>query len=203
MIHAIVFDIGGVLICTEDHASREQLEKMYGLQPGEVEQMVFNSKAAQASTIGLMSEEAVWQNVANKLNLSPCERKEFQSAFWAGDKLDQDLINFLKDCQNKYTTALLSNAWEGARTQLAEKYGIKEGKTVDQILFSSELGVAKPDPKIYQILVERMNCNFNELLFVDDFIENIIAAKKLGIIAIHYQPGMDLILKIRNMLNLN
>jgi FMN phosphatase YigB (HAD superfamily) len=49
-----------------------------------------------------------------------------------------------------YINSLLSNAWPGARLALAEQFGIIEGKTVDHILISAELGVAKPDQRIYQ-----------------------------------------------------
>lgn len=203
MIRAIVFDIGGVLLRTENPTFRQELANKYDLQPSELERLVFDSKVASASTIGQTSEDAVWRNVAKKLALSPQTLEKLKIAFWAGDQLDQDLIQFLKACRPEYTTALLSNAWKGAGAQLAEKYGIKEGETVDHILISSELGVAKPDPQIYKILAETVNCQFNEILFVDDFIENILAAKDLGICAIHYQPGLKLIPKIKELLNLN
>jgi len=203
MIHAIVFDIGGVLLRTEDRTSRQKLAEKYGLQPSNLEGLVFDSQPAHASTIGQESESAVWKNVASKLALSPEALEDFKKAFWAGDKLDREFIQFLQACRPKYTTALLSNAWEGARTQLAEKYGIKEGETVDHILFSYELGIAKPDLQIYQILANTLGFNFDEILFVDDFIENVLAARELGIHAIHYQPGMDLISKIRDIINRN
>jgi HAD superfamily hydrolase (TIGR01509 family) len=76
---------------------------------------------------------------------------------------------------------------------LAEQYQIIEGKTVDHILISSELGIAKPDQRIYHLLAETINCEFSQILFVDDFIENIEAAHLLGMQTIHYFPGMDLI----------
>lgn len=203
MIQAIVFDIGGVLLRTEDHTSRQNLAENHGLQPAELERLVFDSRPARASTIGEVHEAAIWQHVATELALSPDLIDDFRQAFWVGDQLDRQLIQFLQACRPEYTTALLSNAWEGIRAQLAEKYGIKEGETVDHILFSSELGVAKPDPKIYQILADTIDCDFEEILFVDDFIENVNAARKLGIHAIHFQSGMDLISTIRNFLNLN
>jgi len=203
MIKAIVFDIGGVILRTEDPSIRKELSQKYGLQREELEDRVFNSSAAQASTIGQVREEAVWQNIAEKLDLPPEAIEDFKDSFWAGDRLDQDLVDFLQNSRREYATALLSNAWDGIRSQLEEKYGIKEGQTVDHILISSELGVAKPDPKIYRILADILLCEFQEILFVDDFIENVIAARELGIQAIHYQSGMNLISKINHRLNQN
>ncbi len=201
-IKAIVFDIGGVLLRTECNSYRQKLEEKYDLRPGEVGSLVFGLKEAQASTIGLTDQDSIWHAVAAKLSLSEEELADFIRLFWEGDKLDAELIAFLQDCRPAYITALLSNAWMGFRQTIAEAYGIIEGVTVDRILFSSELGVAKPDPRIYKILANTVNCGYHQILFVDDFIENITAARTLGINSIHYQSGMDLITEIESVLKI-
>lgn len=201
MTKAIVLDIGGVLLRTEDRTSRQKLEIKYRLPSGGADELVFNSSAAQASTIGQIGIQAIWQNVADQLGLSDKTLETFKRAFWAGDQVDEDLLQFLQTCRRKYTTALLSNAWVNARAIFAEEYGIREGQTADYILISSELGVAKPDNRIYEILAETLNLDFQEILFVDDFIENVEAAKSLGIQTIHYLPPMDLISEIKLRLN--
>jgi HAD superfamily hydrolase (TIGR01509 family) len=203
MIKAIVLDIGGVLVRTEDRTFRDKLEEQYNLQIGESDKLVFESKAAQASTIGKAERNEIWEHVANELSLSKEELGEFQTQFWAGDKLDQEIVRFLHDLSSFYITALLSNAWLGHRRTLDEEFDIIEGQTADVILLSSELGVSKPDPRIYAILADTTNCIYNEILFVDDFIENIEAAKALGIHTIHYQPGMNLINAIKSRLDKN
>jgi putative hydrolase of the HAD superfamily len=196
-------DIGGVLVRTEDRTFRDKLEEQYDLQIGESDKLVFESKAAQASTIGKAERNEIWEHVANELSLSKEELGEFQTQFWAGDKLDQEIVRFLHDLSSFYITALLSNAWLGHRRTLDEEFDIIEGQTADVILLSSELGVSKPDPRIYAILADTTNCIYNEILFVDDFIENIEAAKALGIHTIHYQPGMNLINAIKSRLDKN
>lgn len=160
--------------------------------------MVFDSDAALASTLGTTGPDAIWQNVADRLALSTEGLAAFKRSFWAGDSVDWEVIRFLQDCREYYIVALLSNAWLNFRTVLAEKYQIEEGQTVDKIFISSELGIAKPDKRIYEILAEKINCEMDEILFVDDFIENIKAANDLGIHTIHYQPGMDLINEIKS-----
>jgi len=201
MIKAIVFDVGGVLLRTEDSSSRRCLEEKYQLPQNSIDELVFNSEAAQSSTIGQASQEAVWAHVAKTLALDDYELLDFIKAFWAGDRIDQSLINFLEDCRPKFKTALLSNAWAGTRKILEEDYGIKEVKTVDHILISAEFGVAKPDTQIYQILANTLKLPFKQILFIDDFIENIEAAQQLGIQTIHYQPGMDLINRVKSLLD--
>jgi epoxide hydrolase-like predicted phosphatase len=197
MIKAIVLDIGGVLLRTQDTTIRKKLEEKYHLPSGGVHDLVFNSKPAQLSTLGSANSDAIWQHVAEQLSLTPHTLEEFRHDFWLGDQVDKSIIQFLQECRPQYKTALLSNAWVGAREIFAKIYGIKEGKTVDKILISSELGVAKPDPEIFHILANTMGCTFSEILFVDDFIENIQAAEALGITSIHYQSGINLICEIK------
>jgi HAD superfamily hydrolase (TIGR01509 family) len=200
MIKAIVLDIGGVLLRTEDHTRRRKLEEQYGLPKGGVDTLVFGSEQAKASTIGTAEPDSIWQNVAEKLNLSPEALKDFIQFFWEGDQIDHELIEFLEKCRPDYTTALLSNAWKNARQVFAHEYGIVEDETVDYILISSEHGVAKPDYQIYRILKDTIDLDYGEILFVDDFIENIQAANTLGIHTIHYQTGMNLINQIKSTL---
>ena len=199
-IKSIVFDIGGVLLRSEDESGRKALGEKYNLEPGWIEKLVFQSHAAQASSIGLVGSDEIWHNIAEKLSLSKDALKEFMLKFWQGDRIDQSLIKFLQDCRPKYKTALLTNAWMDARSFLMETYGIVEGKIVDLILISSEIGIVKPDPRIYQLLGEKVGYQLNEILFVDDSIENILAAEELGIHTIHFQAGMDLINEIESKL---
>ena len=201
MIKAIVLDVGGVILRTEGTNSRSALEKKFHLAPGTAHDVVFHSAASQAASVGKVSPDAVWQNVAQDLSLSAEELEEFKHAFWLDDRIDQRLINFLESCRDTYKTALLSNAWSNLRTILARDYDIVAGKTVDYILISAELGVAKPDPRIYFTLAQTLNCDFDKILFVDDFIENIEAANSLGIQTIHYKSGMDLVNEIKSRLD--
>ena len=203
MIKAIVFDVGGVLLRTEDHNGRQNLDQKYSLSPGGADKLVFNSEASRLSTIGKVPQSAIWQNVADKLSLSQDELESFRNAFWSGDRLDEELINFLKSCRPKYKTALLSNAWEGSREHFSNIYSLVEGETVDHVLISAELGVAKPDYRIYDILRSRLGCEYDEIIFVDDFVQNVEAAEQLGIQAILFQTGLNVINQIKSMLESN
>jgi 2-haloacid dehalogenase len=62
----------------------------------------------------------------------------------------------------------------------------------DTCIVSGHVGVAKPDPRIYEILFERVGRPASELLFIDDSIANVRASEAAGMAAIHYRPGVDL-----------
>ena len=62
----------------------------------------------------------------------------------------------------------------------------------DEAVISGHVGAVKPDPRIFEILFERVGRPPGELLFVDDQLKNIEAAQALGMPAIHFRPGVDL-----------
>jgi putative hydrolase of the HAD superfamily len=55
---------------------------------------------------------------------------------------------------------------------------------VDAAVFSCELKAVKPEPAIYEELKNRLGCGYGEIVFFDDLLDNINAAKNLGIQAL-------------------
>lgn len=82
-----------------------------------------------------------------------------------------------------------------------EKVGIK--KHLYEVIISADIGVSKPNPKFYKILVEIIKENPENILFVDDQIENIESAKKFGLKTLHYDSQNDLAQEILKVLNKN
>ena len=62
----------------------------------------------------------------------------------------------------------------------------------DTRVISGHVGVVKPDPRIYEILFDRVGRQPSELLFIDDLIANVRASEAAGMPAIHFRPGIDL-----------
>jgi 2-haloacid dehalogenase len=62
----------------------------------------------------------------------------------------------------------------------------------DACVVSGHVGVAKPDPRIFEILFAHAGRAASELLFIDDSIANVRASEAAGMAAIHYRPGVDL-----------
>jgi HAD superfamily hydrolase (TIGR01509 family) len=62
----------------------------------------------------------------------------------------------------------------------------------DHAVISGHVGAAKPDPRIFEILFKQVGRRPEELLFVDDSLKNVEAARALGMPAIHFDRGVDL-----------
>jgi len=184
-IRAVIFDFGGVLVRSESEAGRQRLEQRYGLPPGGAARLVFDSPIAERATIGLEPYAAIWAHVAETLKLDDAQLAEYKSEFWSGDRLDTTLTQFIQNLRPRYQTAILSNAWLNARAMFTENFGL--ATVVDQFIISAEEGVRKPAPRIYQIACERLAVRPEEAIFVDDFDENITAARMVGLHAIHFR----------------
>lgn len=59
-------------------------------------------------------------------------------------------------------------------------------------LLSCEMGLQKPDPKAYELLLTKLDLPAKEVLFIDDLPENVEAAKKMGIDALLFESPQQL-----------
>ena len=184
MINGVIFDVGGVLLRTHDQSGRRKWETRMGLKPGELAHLVFDSELGRQAQVGQASLEEVWARVGTQLGLSSRELVSLKRDFWAGDLLDRELCDYLRGLRSNYLTAMLSNNWARDGRAMAQKIGIAD--CFDVFVTSAEIGVMKPDPHIYQIALDRLGVAPPEAIFVDDFLENVDAARRLGIVAVHF-----------------
>lgn len=189
MIKAIIFDVGGVLIRTHDHSPRRRWEQQLGLAEWESEQIVFNSEMGQKAQRGDVTDEALWDWVGQRLNLSTADLAAFRADFWAGDALDTGLVSFIRRLRPAYQTAIISNATDGLHDSLANQHKIADA--FDLIVGSAREKVMKPAPEIFQRTLQRLGRRPEEAVFIDDFAHNIQAAQALGWQTIHFRPGTN------------
>ena len=186
MIKALIFDFGNVLVRTQTRAFRHKWDDKLGLAHGTAEETVFNSERGRASQHGQHTEEEHWLWVGDHFKLTPAELTQFRLDFWAGDALDGQLISMIDKWRPQYKTAIISNAMDGLRHDLDNKWGI--AFAFDEIVVSAEFGTMKPDPSIYHHALERVGVQASEAIFIDDFAHNIEAAEAVGLHGIHYPP---------------
>jgi len=174
-IRAIIWDMGGVLLRTDDSSSRTQLARKYNLTLEELNKLVFAQEVSYLASLGKATEDDIWNEVAKKLSLDKKDLGEFLKMFWAGDNLDRGLIDFIRSLRPEFRTGLLSNAWLGTRRTLTETYKCIDA--FDSVVISAEIGIMKPDPRIFDLILRQMKVKANQAIFVDDTLENVTAAK--------------------------
>jgi FMN phosphatase YigB (HAD superfamily) len=66
-------------------------------------------------------------------------------------------------------------------------------KIFDRIFKARELGIAKTDSKAYETIAKTLGMSVEEIIYIDDTLENVEAAKQTGLYAIHYKNNEQLI----------
>ena len=168
-----------------------------GLADWESEQLVFNSEMGKKAQRGEVTTADLWLHVANELSLSPEGVEQFQREFWGGDVLDEEMVNLIRQLKSRYQTAIISNATDRLRQTLHTKYPIADA--FDLIVISAEEKVMKPDPEIYLRTLDRLGRKAAETVFIDDFAENIAAARSLGMNVVHFNPSVDIAVEFKKL----
>jgi putative hydrolase of the HAD superfamily len=186
-IRAVVFDIGGVLeldvIESVDIGLDARWEQRLGLQPGELGRRM--EPVWRAGSLGECTEEDVHQEMGKLLHMNQEHIEKYMREMWDWycGRLNVPMADFFRSLSPRYRTAILSNSFVGARREERQRYHFEE--MCDLIIYSHEEGIAKPDPRIFELTCRRLGVQPTEILFLDDVQQNIAAARALGIHAIH------------------
>jgi epoxide hydrolase-like predicted phosphatase len=198
MIRAVLFDLGGVLLRTEFEAPRQYLAERLGLEFEELLRQVFDSPSARRASLGEITAAAHWAELARRWH-RPAEEAAFLSEqFFAGDVLDRELVDFIRSLRPQFKTGLISNAWDDLRQYLRQ---MRLEDAFDVIVISAEVGLVKPDARIYQLALERLQVQPYEAIFVDDSPPNVQAARELGMWAIQFTDRYQTLHNLQRILD--
>ena len=186
-IRAVVWDGGGVLIRTIDPGPRRAWEARLGLDPAGLEPLMFRNEVAQQAAVGRGGWDDVWAWVGAHFGLIDSDRAALAQDFFSGDRLDQELIEFVRALRPRLRTGLLTNAFRSARQEITHRWKIADA--FDAIIVSAEEGVIKPDPGIYRVALERLAVAPEETLFIDDVEENVVGARAVGMQALRFESA--------------
>jgi putative hydrolase of the HAD superfamily len=199
-IQAVVFDIGGVLEITPPLGVTELWESRLGLDPGEINRRMHD--IWHGGGIGTVSELEVHQAAAERLGLDEPQLEEFMDWIWREyvGSANTELIGYARQLRPRYRTGILSNSFVGAREREQAAYGFED--LVDEIIYSHECGMSKPDPGIYALACERLRAEPAQMVFLDDYGPCVEGARQAGIHAVLYQDNAQAIRDIERLLAL-
>ena len=183
-IQAIIFDIGGVLVRTIDRVPRQALAQRLGMSAADLEALVFGGASGQQAQLGQIDEAEQWAYACRQVGW-PLERvTDFREQFFGGDELDAEMLVYIRRLHQAYKTGIISNAMNGTRALIEGPWAMTP--LFDAILLSGEVGVMKPDPRIYQLALARLEVQPEQAVFIDDFQHNIDGARAVGMHGIRF-----------------
>ncbi len=118
--------------------------------------------------------EELWSRVSERFGIDLEQIREVEKNASSNETLNTELAGFLQGLRPRYKTAMLSNAWSGAREAVNKKYGLD--KLVDIMLFSAEEGTKKPEARFFLLALHRLGVQANETIFLDNKDVNIDGA---------------------------
>jgi putative hydrolase of the HAD superfamily len=198
-LRAVYIDLGGVLVRTEFQAPRQHLAERFGMEYEDISRNVFEGESSRRASIGEITEDEHWTDVARRLHLPVSEIQAVREEFFAGDVIDRNLLDFLRGLRETLKVGLISNAWSGLRPWIVSH---KFEDAFDVMVISAEVGIMKPDPRIFQFALEQLDVAPAEAVFVDDFIENVEGARAFGMQAIHFTKPRQAINELKQLLAL-
>lgn len=196
-IKAVLFDFGGVFT-PSPFAALDTLGEQLGADPRRLMEIIFGPYHADT--------DHPWHRLERGEITLPDAREAIR-ALGARDGIDADLFKLLvlmadgegprqamvqrtrRLVEAGYRTALVTNNAREFRESWERLLPLEE--LFDVVVDSSEVGMRKPDPKIFHLALERLGgVAPREAIFLDDFPSNVEAATRLGIRGILVEPDL-------------
>jgi len=200
-IRAVVFDVGNVLERVEDvDAWLGRWRDRLGMQVDGFKAALGRVDPRGAIGTGGVSEAEHRKGFRYALGLTEADADEFLADMWDWycGELDEELVGYVAGLRPAYKTGILSNSADGARREEQRRYGFEQ--LVDTIVYSHEVGLAKPDPRIYALTCERLGVQPEEMVFLDDVATIVESARAFGIQAVRHENTPNSIAAIEAIL---
>ena len=180
-LRTVVFDYGMVLSLPPNPLAQAELRRITGLSQEGLERYYWTDRHAYDR--GELTGIGFWQKLVSDAGLSHSAEEIAQLNHWDArmwTSANPTMLRWHRQLkQYGLQTAILSNMGDSVLESIVESFSWIEH--FDVLIWSYQHNLAKPEPAIYELLLERLGTAPEETLFLDDKLENIEAARHLGI----------------------
>lgn len=190
-IKAVIFDFGGVISQSDKQVLYEGVAHQFSVLPDEAKSILQKLKVHLEQG---GDEQLFWQSVAESkgLILSPKWKEDFRALLRSSRRMVPGTLDIVKKLRLQgYQVALLSNVRKNKAEAIKE---LGHYSYFHPVVLSCDVGCKKPDLSIYVLLFKQLNNIPKEAcLFVDNKLENVLAAQVFGMDAILFVDAEQLI----------
>jgi putative hydrolase of the HAD superfamily len=194
--HTLALDIGGVFFLGK--AAPPFFERWGAhlqMDARTLQQTLWYGPDIEAANIGTITAENYFDRSSTRMKLPAATIQAIIEEAYASD-LNVDLIAYVRQVKPRIRIAALTNNWSFGR-RLIEQHGFLD--LFDLIISSAEVGVKKPNPGIYQALLDAIGDDPSGIIFVDDTLENLEVAQTFGIHTVHFQTTEQTIAELEGL----
>jgi putative hydrolase of the HAD superfamily len=203
-IQAIISDFIGVLT-TPIAGVFTQFQQDIGIPPEALRDALRRSAQRTGDNplfeleCGRMSEDEFLRALEHELQAElgrPVSMHAFTDAYWDGLRHNDEVIGFLRDARDAgYRLALLTNNVQEWEPRWRPKWPIDE--LFETVVDSGFVGMRKPDPDIFELTLNRLELPADVCVFIDDLEHNVVAARELGLHAVHFRDTDQALADVR------
>lgn len=189
MITHIIFDNNGVLTTSDSEVCYEKTAAFLGVRVDDYKKIV--NKFVVDLDEGKITQNEFYAAILKEGGFD-VSVSELRKAHLSGYVRKPEVQEFAKKLGERYEIALLSNFGDAFREEWCKVWKLDEIFSNEMIFVSFEIGIAKPDEKIYLYVLEKLDVEAGNVVFIDDNLENVESAKKVGINAILFESLEEL-----------
>lgn len=187
----IIFDLGGVILNLSVANTLQAFSRLSGLPGKQIEKIFITAPEFEHYEKGMIDDAAFRQFIRRAYNVD-CTDEEIDRC-WNNMLLDlpEAKLDLLRKLKSRYNTFLLSNT-NGIHLQYINDVIIPGKDRSDSLedyfhksYYSHRMGKRKPEPEIFEQVLEENNLVSGETLFLDDNALNTEGAEKIGIKSIY------------------
>jgi epoxide hydrolase-like predicted phosphatase len=198
MIRAIIIDFGRVISAQKPPSLFRRYEEDLGLQPDTINTIMFDSQAWQDALLGHKTTEEFWHTIGPNLGLNSSDAIEaFRRRYHGDEAINPGMVDLLRQLHGRFKMAILSNSPTGLVQWLVD-WEICD--LFDSIFCSGDEGLTKPDPAAFQMILQRLDVKPEESIFIDDTIDHVLVAQRLGLRGILFTTAEDLARQLKDIM---
>ena len=148
---------------------------------------LIKSTVVHSADTGEISQQEMFEKLSEIVHM-PAERIE--SEWWSYVQIDNEVVNIIRNLRRRYPVALLTNSPAHFIREILRRNHLTS--LFDPIVVSSEVGVAKPDPAVYQHMLDRISTSPEYAIMIDDNPVNVEAAINVGMKGLLFSSSMQL-----------
>ncbi len=187
MISTIIFDLSEVYLRGMFGIEEKISKEIKSLVPSD---FIYKSKAAEEFFYGKITENEFWNRLITKNNWPITTEVLKNMVREQMTEIEGTRIIMEELYKKGYKMGLLSIHGREWVDHLEKRFDYH--RLFHSRMYSFEVGVAKPDPKAFELILEALNAKPSDCLFIDDYDVNIHAAKELGISTILFENARQL-----------